>query len=118
MAHLPFGSRLLFVPIFLAPVACGTTVETAGTGGNGTGGAPTSTGSGSATGGAGGDATTTGSGTASTGSMMSTSSSSGTGVDCSALGGAYQAALNDAAKCNGCKNFDGCVNGPVFNDVC
>src|SRR5262249_19071377 len=40
------------------------------------------------------------------------------GVDCAALGQAYESALDQAAQCFACKDADDCINGPVLPDTC
>lgn len=110
LARLPLF-LLMATSALLAPLACGGDVEVGDP--SGAGGSSSSAGNGGATTGATGS-TATASGV----SSGSTGGAGGGSGNCKDLGATYFAALEEARKCNACKNFDGCINGEIFEDVC
>jgi hypothetical protein len=114
MKHLL--SLPLFALLVAAPLACGGKVylDLPGTGAEGGGGSGSGTGSGTG-------AVSSGSFSSSaSGTVTTATATTGTGMggDCDLLAMNYAAALFEAMKCNACIDFDGCINGPAFTDVC
>lgn len=94
----PFFRALLIAVPVASFAACGGVVETSGTSSSGT--------------------SSSSSGASSSGSTSTSSTSSGTTADCDELFLLYAVALDKAQQCNACADFDGCINGPVFVDIC